>query len=60
MQTSIMQFIERDKDSGVPPYTFPIELRLCVLDNEYCVEDVENGDIYRVAEYGVVRMSGGV
>ena len=60
MKTSIMRFIERDKDSGVPPYTFPIELRLCVLDNEYCVEDVENGDIYRVAEYGVVRMSGGV
>ena len=60
MQTSIMRFIERDKDNGVPPYTLPIELRLCVLDNEYCVEDVENGDIYRVAEYGVVRMSGGV
>ena len=56
MQTSIIQFIEIVEDRSVRPYAMPIELRLCVLDGEYCVEDVEHGDVYRVAEYGVVRL----
>ena len=60
MQTSIVQFIERDKHSGVLSYPSPIDLRLRYVANEPCVEDVQNGDIYRVDEHGVTRIRGGV
>ena len=58
IQTSIVQFIDREEDRRVSRYTFPIRLRLRILDNEYCVEEVETGDLYWIAEYGVVRMNG--
>ena len=58
IQASIVHFIDREEDRNASRYTFPIRLRLGTLDNEYCVEEVETGDIYWVAEYGVVRMSG--
>ena len=60
LQTSIVRFIEGDKGNQDAPYSFPIELRLCVVDNENCAKDVKNGDLYWVADYGVVRMCGGI
>lgn len=60
MQTSIVRFIESDMDRGVLPNPSPIELRLRYLGNEPCVEDVRNGDIYRVDEHRVTRLRGGV
>ena len=60
IQDCIVRFIEADKDRGDPPYAFPVELRLRYLGNEPCVEDVRNGDVYRVAEDGVARISGRV
>ena len=57
LQTSITRFIEGSIGSeGAVPYYFPIELRLCFIDNDICAKDVKSGDIYWVAEYGVVRM----
>ena len=57
LQTSITRFIEGSKGGeGGVPYKFPIELRLCFIDGDICAKDVKSGDIYWVAEYGVVRM----
>ena len=60
LEACIVRFIERDKGNPDARYSFPIELRLCVLDNGYGAEDVKTGDIfYRDAEHRVVRMRGG-
>ena len=58
MQQSIAGFIEREKDRIVPPLAFPVELRLCIVLNEFCVEDVHSRDIYRVTDHGTMRISG--
>lgn len=58
MQQSISGFIEREKARIVPPLVFPVELRLCIVLNEFCVEDVHSRDIYRVTDHGTMRISG--
>ena len=58
MQQSITQFIEREKDRIVPPLALPVELRLCIVLNEFCVEDVRSRDIYRVTDHGTMRIGG--
>ena len=58
IQQSITRFIEREKDRIVPPLVFSVELRLCIVLNEFCVEDVRSRDIYRVTDHGTMRISG--
>ena len=58
MEQSISGFIERERSRIVPPLVFPVELRLCIVLNEFCVEDVRSRDNYRVTDHGTMRFSG--
>ena len=58
IQTSVIGFIAGDKERIVLQNRPMVELRLCVLGNEYCVEDVGSGDVYRVVGHDVVWMRG--
>ena len=53
-ERAVVTFIEGERRQG-RRHLYPIELRLCVIEGRYSVEDSRNGDMYLIEDDNIVR-----